>query len=134
MSRPVFERQKAATSREADTDQDAFDEGFISLGHIETSFTAKGAKVFDVSVSTFSNWRWQMAKQIRTRDDADRTFDLSDTERAGFKNLETVFNAGVTPYYMSLMEPSRDDCPILLQALPRLEELSDRLGKPDPLS
>jgi len=134
MSGPALERQKAATSREVDTDHDAFDEGFISLGQIENSVTTNGAKVFDVSVSTFTNWRWQMAKQIRTRDDADKTFDLSDSERTGFKNLETVFNAGVTPYYMSLMDSSREDCPIRLQALPRLEELSDRLGKPDPLS
>jgi lysine 2,3-aminomutase len=134
MSGPALERQKAATSREVDTDHDAFDEGFISLGQIENSVTTNGAKVFDVSVSTFTNWRWQMAKQIRTRDDADKTFDLSDSEREGFKNLETVFNAGVTPYYMSLMDSSREDCPIRLQALPRLEELSDRLGKPDPLS
>jgi lysine 2,3-aminomutase len=134
MSGPALERQKASTSREVDTDQDAFDEGFISLGQIEHSVTTNGAKTFDVSVSTFTNWRWQMAKQIRTRDDADKTFDLSDSERTGFKNLETVFNAGVTPYYMSLMDSSREDCPIRLQALPRLEELSDRLGKPDPLS
>ncbi|MEI8027927.1 MAG: KamA family radical SAM protein [Pseudomonadota bacterium] len=114
--------------------RDGYDESFIKLGLKSSSVTALGANAFGVPVSTFTNWRWQMAKQVRNLEQAQTTLELSDSERDGFKNLETVFHAGVTPYYMSLMEPQNDSCPIRLQALPRLEELSDRLGKPDPLS
>ena len=97
-----------------------------------SDFTVRAAARFKVAPATFASWRWQMAQQIRTREDALRVMTLSADEAKGFDELGTLFNAGVTPYYAALMGPE-DTCPIRLQALPRTAELTDSLGVADPL-
>lgn len=90
---------------------------------------------FGVSPETFMNWRWQMRHQITTAEEAAPILQLAPEEIAGFSNLKEIFNAGITPYYLGLMQARLHDeaCPIRLQAMPRGEELTDRLGQKDPL-
>ena len=110
-------------------------EEFLHLADAPDSITAKGARLFKTDAKSFINWRWQMAHQIRTIEQAVKTIDLEMAEAQGFKALDQVFNAGVTPYYLSLARPHSESapCPIRLQSLPRLDELKDRLGTADPL-
>ena len=108
---------------------------FLSLGDDPDSITSRGAKLFKTDVASFINWRWQMRHQVRSVPEAVRVLDLDAAETMGFSALDKIFNAGVTPYYMSLARPDLDgcSCPIRLQALPRIDELSDRYGVADPL-
>ena len=107
---------------------------FLAFAADAQSLTARAARRLGVDQETFIQWRWQMRHQVSNADDAARTLALADTERLGFHATADAFVAGVTPYYMSLMRPTADQaCPIRLQALPRLEELSDRAGVKDPL-
>lgn len=95
--------------------------------------TARGAQLFGVSEEQFTNWRWQMKNQVTSAEEAIRVMQLSDNEKEAFLALKDSFQAGVTPYYMALMDLANEDDPVRLQALPRLEELHDRIGIPDPL-
>lgn len=108
---------------------------FLDIGQNPSSVTARGAKLFKTDVETFVNWRWHMRHQIASAAEAQKVLDLDEAEERGFSELDQIFNAGVTPYYMSLMRPNADNlpCPIRLQALPRHEELKDRYGVADPL-
>jgi lysine 2,3-aminomutase len=110
-------------------------EEFLRLAEATESITSRGARLFKIDVKTFINWRWQMAHQIRTVEQALKTIDLDLAEAEGFAALDHMFNAGVTPYYLSLVRPNNKgfSCPIRLQSLPRIEELKDRLGVADPL-
>ena len=76
-----------------------------------------------------------MGQQVRDIDGASRRISLEPSESSGFSELDEIFHAGVTPYYMALMKPKSGTktCPIRLQALPRVEELYDKVGVPDPL-
>ncbi|MCX6131464.1 MAG: KamA family radical SAM protein [Proteobacteria bacterium] len=111
---------------------------FLNLANNPQSLTAQTSQRFGVSPETFLNWRWHMKHQVMDARDAQAILQLQNTETEGFAQLQKLFNAGVTPYYMGLMLPKIDrdepDCPIRLQALPRLEELHDSLGVADPLS
>lgn len=113
-------------------------EEFLQLAGQPDSITARTAERFGVSPETFINWRWQMKHQVVSREQASAVLRLKTAEAEGFDQLQKLFNAGITPYYLGLMTPSleddRADCPIRLQALPRTEELQDRLGVMDPLS
>lgn len=97
----------------------------------------KAANTFGVSLDMFTNWRWQMKHQLRTSQDCKQRLPLSDDELKGFSGLGDLFVAGVTPYYAGLMQngpdATKDQCPIRLQALPRVQEYSDALGIKDPL-
>ncbi|MCX6119168.1 MAG: KamA family radical SAM protein [Proteobacteria bacterium] len=108
---------------------------FLALGSQASSITATGANLFKTSQENFVNWRWQMRTQVADAKQAALTTELIASETQGFRELQDVFHAGVTPYYMSLMREHRpnDPCPIRLQGLPRTEELADRFGVPDPL-
>ena len=117
--------------RSVNTSQNGGEE-FVALGMNAQSLTAALAARFDASVATFVNWRWQMAHQIRTWEDAKRVLKLAPDEARGFEDLKDLFNVGVTPYYAGLMGEEAD-CPIRLQALPRGVEGQDALGVPDPL-
>ncbi|MBP9708002.1 MAG: KamA family radical SAM protein [Oligoflexales bacterium] len=97
------------------------------------SLTKKGAKLFQVEEDKFSSWRWQLKNQVQTLADAERIIKIFPAESAGFTQLDSLFHAGVTPYYMSLMQ-DKEDCPIRLQALPNVHEKFDLAGVKDPLS
>lgn len=108
-------------------------EEFLALRDNPRSMVYIGSQKFGVEPETFVNWRWQMRHQIRSSSDALGGLKLSQSESDGFASLQKIFNAGATPYYMSLMDDTNERCPIRLQALPRQEELSDSLGIKDPL-
>lgn len=99
-----------------------------------SSLTARTAALIGVDGHTFANWRWQMRRQVGEADAASRFLALADAEKDGFEQLKDAFVAGVTPYYMGLMNPDpTKPCPIRLQALPRSDELYDSRGVKDPL-
>ena len=97
------------------------------------SITAHGARLFGVSEEQFANWRWQMKNQVASADEAEKILKLSSSESDAFVKLREVFDAGVTPYYLALMDADNEFCPVRLQAVPRLDEIQDRIGVADPL-
>lgn len=95
--------------------------------------TTHGARLFGVSEEQFSNWRWQMKNQVASAEEAMKILKLSDSESDAFVMLREIFDSGVTPYYLALMNPDNEYCPVRLQAVPRLDEINDRIGVADPL-
>ncbi|MCX6124035.1 MAG: KamA family radical SAM protein [Proteobacteria bacterium] len=131
---PVYDHFVQTTTLPSHTDQFTPPE-FMKFADVAESLTVAGARVFGVSVETYVNWRWHMGQQITKSESALRFVNLDESESRGFRELEAIFHAGVTPYYMSLMGHHDETqlCPIRLQALPRAEELMDLVGVPDPL-
>jgi lysine 2,3-aminomutase len=63
---------------------------------------------------------------LRSEEEFAHFVELSPGEREGLARTGDLFRTGATPYYASLMDPSRADCPIRRQALPELRELNFR--------
>lgn len=63
---------------------------------------------------------------LRDEDDFAQLFALSAGEQQGLARTSELFRTGATPYYASLMDPKREDCPIRRQALPEIRELNIR--------
>lgn len=61
----------------------------------------------DTSTAEWNDWRWQMRTRIRTLEELERVFVLSDSERAAVAGHTGSLPVGITPYYASLM--SRED-------------------------
>ncbi len=80
----------------------------------------------DVPTEQWNDWRWQLRHMLRSAEDFSQIVPLSDDEQAGLERTQDLFRTGATPYYASLMDASRSDCPIRRQALPSLSELSFR--------
>tara|TARA_R110002096_G_scaffold44526_13_gene120434 strand:+ start:1762 stop:2973 length:1212 start_codon:yes stop_codon:yes gene_type:complete len=80
----------------------------------------------DVDAGDWNDWRWQLRNMLRTSEDFSQIVPLSDDERAGLLRTKDLFRTGATPYYASLMDAARSDCPIRRQTLPSLSELAFR--------
>jgi lysine 2,3-aminomutase len=71
------------------------------------------------------DWRWQLANSLSGAEELGRALALCDAERRGLEALgEGGFPVAITPYYMSLIDPTDPACPIRRQVVPRIEELS----------
>ncbi len=83
----------------------------------------------------WNDWKWQVRNRVETLEDLKRFVDLTPEEEEGVKTCLTTLRMAITPYYLSLIDPSNPNCPIRKQAIPTAAEthraLEDLL---DPLS
>ncbi len=129
---PSLNHTQATCGDDGESRAHATEQEFLGFATDETSATARGAAMFGVSPDQFCNWRWHMRRQVTTASES--PVALAPEEQDGFASLGSMFNAGITPYYTALMQTDPSvPCPIRLQALPRSEELTDPLGRKDPL-
>ena len=87
------------------------------------------------NVQETSDWKWQLRNQIRTVQQLEQFFPLSEEERTAIIELDSRFRLGMTPYYLSLMDPTDLNCPIRRQAIPLLaEKFVSPQEREDPLA
>lgn len=96
--------------------------------------TSFGASLFGVSKEKFSDWRWQMKRQIQDANEIPNFSTNNTNEYQAFIKLKDKFHAGLTPYSISLIDFEDSLDPVRLQLMPRLEELQDKHGLSDPLN
>lgn len=77
---------------------------------------------FNVTDVEWNDWKWQVKNRIEKLEDLEKFITLTDEEREGIKkSLETI-RMGITPYYLSIMNPDDPRCPIRMQAVPSINE------------
>ncbi len=80
------------------------------------------------------DWRWQMRNCIRSPGALEKLVPLTEDERAGLEQTAALFRLGITPYYLSLIDPDHPFCPVRMQAIPVRDEARVRRGElVDPL-
>jgi len=80
------------------------------------------------------DWRWQFRNRVTTLAQLDRFFPLTTDERTALKEILHEFRLGITPYYLSLIDPQDPADPMRIQAVPSIAEFLDRnSGQEDPL-
>jgi len=84
----------------------------------------------------WADWRWQQRNAVRSLAELERLVPLTDDERRGCVETAPIFRLGITPHYLSLIDPDHPFCPVRMQAIPvRAEahthpgELRDPLGE-----
>jgi lysine 2,3-aminomutase len=58
----------------------------------------------DTTAAEWNDWRWQLRSRIRTLDELERVFALSEDERSAVARHTGSLPVGITPYYASLMD------------------------------
>ncbi len=79
-----------------------------------------------VSDLQWGDWKWQLRNMLTQAEQFSQVIALSNREKQALQSTQDLFRTGVTPYYASLMDPKRSDCPIRMQALPNLQEMDIR--------
>ncbi len=76
---------------------------------------------FGATAEEWNDWRWQQANAVATEEEFSRHLALTPEEREGFATARR-FRVGSTPYYLSLADAHRADCPVRMQLVPRRQE------------
>ncbi|MDR3215657.1 MAG: lysine 2,3-aminomutase [Bacilli bacterium] len=77
----------------------------------------------NVSDEQWNDWKWQVANRIETLDDLKKYVDLTEEEIKGAEKTLESLRMAITPYYISLINPSDEHDPVRKQAVPLSNEL-----------
>jgi len=72
----------------------------------------------DASPVEWNDWRWQFRRRIRTLDELERIFVLSEEEREAIRQHKGALPVGITPYYASLMSRHDSEEPLRRTHIP----------------
>ncbi len=80
------------------------------------------------------DWRWQLRNSVRSLEQLQQFIPLTDDERRGCLETRGIFRLGISPYYLSLIDPDHPHCPVRVQSIPVRAEAEPHEGElRDPL-
>ena len=89
----------------------------------------------EVSDSDWQDWRWQSRNRFRSLADLERVLKLSVEERQALEEGGSMLPLGISPYYMSLIDPENADQALRKTVVPTIYESFRTIGEADdPLS
>ena len=89
----------------------------------------------DATDEEWNDWKWQFRNRISTPEQLESAFPLTIREREAARRSRDLFRLGITPHWATLIDPADEHCPMRLQAIPRLDELSAAaFEREDPLA
>ena len=77
------------------------------------------------------DWKKELRNRIATLEQLDKKIFLSEKEKNEIKTVLEKFRMSITPYYANLIDKTDPDCPIRKMVVPRIEELTGPIYKPD---
>lgn len=83
------------------------------------------------SVADWNDWRWQSRNRIRTLSQLERMLVLSHEERQALLQGGSMLPVGITPYYMSLLDPANPQQPLRRTVVPVTDEFTRTEGEAD---
>ena len=88
----------------------------------------------DATDAQWRDWRWQLRSSVRSLDELQRLIPLTGDERRGCQETKEIFRLGISPYYLSLIDPAHPFCPVRMQSIPVSAEAGKHEGElRDPL-
>ena len=71
----------------------------------------------DVPDDQWDDWRWQLSHRVNEVDEIGAVLELTEEEREGL-SAPDKFRVDITPYFLSLIDPTDPDDPIRRQVIP----------------
>lgn len=90
-------------------------------------------KELNASEEDWNNPKWQLKHRISDVDEITKYANLTNEEYENIKTVSEKYRFAITPYYFSLIDFDNPICPIKLQSVPNINELSD-FGQLDPMN
>lgn len=89
----------------------------------------------DVTSREWNEWSWQTRNRFRTLEQIEKVLKLSKSERAALKRGGTMLPVGITPFYMSLIDPDVPEQALRKTVIPATDEFVRSAGESaDPLA
>ena len=89
----------------------------------------------DVTEEQWEDWHWQLKNRITNIDDLRKIIKLTPEEEEGVTKTEGRLLMAITPYWATLMDSQKPNCPIRKQSVPTKHEFEiSTTDMVDPLS
>ncbi len=85
----------------------------------------------DVADREWGDWRWQLRNRIRTAEQLERMLSLAPEERRALRRGGGLLPVGITPYYLSLLDPRDAGQPLRRTVVPVQGEFLRSPGESD---
>jgi lysine 2,3-aminomutase len=93
-----------------------------------TPIVSKRAPAYaDVPDEKWNDWRWQLSHRLNTAEEIEKIIPLTDSERKAL-NTTGLFRVDVTPYFISLIDPTDPHDPVRMQIIPTDAEIAPFTG------
>ncbi|ABS25523.1 lysine 2,3-aminomutase [Anaeromyxobacter sp. Fw109-5] len=101
------------------------DDGIRPVAGVRTRFPPGPRSAWkDVPDALWNDWHWQQRERVTRLDQLEKVIHLTADERRAVIESDAEFHMGITPYYAALMDPDDPSCPIRLQSVPTMGELT----------
>ena len=87
----------------------------------------RAPKWADVPNEQWDDWRWKLSNRVNTLEEIGEILELTDDERMGL-SAEGKFRVDITPYFISLIDPTNPADPIRRQVIPVGSEAASFTG------
>ena len=119
------QNNEAAQSGESANKKGYFDvEKEYSVGQQKFVTGGKGRAWANVPDELWNNWIWQQQNRVRTLEKLKEVINVTAEEEQAYEKSSALFNMAITPYYAAMMDPDNPNCPIRLQSVPNMGELT----------
>lgn len=78
-------------------------------------------------------WKEQLQNGIYTLEHLSKSISLSEDEKEDIKKVISENAFFISPYYANLIDKNNKYCPIRLQSVPSIKEITNTYGEKDPL-
>ena len=93
-----------------------------------TPIVSKRAPAYaDVPDEKWNDWRWQLSHRLNTAEEIEKVVPLNESERKAL-NTSGLFRVDITPYFISLIDPSDPQDPVRMQIIPTDAEIAPFTG------
>ncbi|HSW35994.1 MAG TPA: glutamate 2,3-aminomutase, partial [Candidatus Limnocylindrales bacterium] len=88
---------------------------------------------FKASDEDWQSWRWHIENRITKTIVLKNLLPLGKSEIEEIDKTGSLYRWAVSPYYLSLIDPSNPEDPVRRQCIPTLQEYEDMRGRADPM-
>jgi len=133
-SAPRAEKYSRETAAEAEEEPPG-ETALLALEEEPPSTGAQRRRFFGhIPDSSWNDWRWHFRHRITTVDELARYIPLTSEEQVRLRQVTVKYPMAITPYYLSLIDPTDPNDPIRMQAVPVFDEIAlVGIGSEDPL-
>lgn len=86
----------------------------------------------NIDDNNWNDWHWQLKNKTDKPEDLKRFLNNEKIKEIG--KVDSLFNFGITPHFLSLINFNNQSDPLLKQVIPDLKELNDKKLKIDPFN
>ena len=76
----------------------------------------------DVTEDLWEDWHWQVENRVTKLEQLKEILQLTDEEEKGIRGSRGRLSMAITPYFASLLDPQRPNCPLRRQCVPTFRE------------